>query len=89
MSLKRCCQLAVGGLEPEPLGVLDLQLLVDHLAQDLGGHPLAQVRAVLQTGRADGEQYPLREVEVGDGVVVHPRDHAQALEPMRQPERVR
>ena len=71
--------LAVGGLEPQSLGILDLQPLVDHLAQHLCGHPLAQFRTVLQTGRADGEQYALGQVEVGDGIVVHPRHNAQPL----------
>ena len=72
-------QLAVGGLQPEPLGVLDLQVFIDHLAQDLGGHALAQLRTVLQARRPNGEQHSLGQVEIGDGVVVHPRDHAQAL----------
>ncbi len=71
--------LAVGGLQAEPLGVLDLQAFVDHLAQHLCGHALAQVRAVLQAGGADGEQHALLEVEIGDGVVVDARQHAQAL----------
>ena len=69
--------LAVGGLQAEPLGVLDLQAFVDHLAQHLGGHALAQVRAVLQAGGADGEQHALLEVEIGDGVVIDARHHAQ------------
>ena len=71
--------LAVGGLQAEPLGVLDLQPFVDHLAQHLGGHALAQVRAVLQAGGADGEQHALLEVEIGDGVVIDARHHAQGL----------
>ena len=69
--------LGLGGLHAEPLGILDLQPLVDHLAQDLGGHALAQVRAVLQAGGLDGEQDALGEVEVGDRVVVHARHDAQ------------
>ena len=77
MSPNRCCSSPSVGLEAQPLGVLDLQPLVDHLAQDLGGHALAQVRTVLQAGGADGEQYPLGEVEIGDGIVVDPRHHAQ------------
>ena len=76
--------LAVGGLHAEPLGVLDLQPLVDHLAQDLGGHALAQVRTVLQAGGADGEQYALLEVEIGDGVVIDPRHARAAPAPKRQ-----
>ena len=77
MSLNRCCSSASVGLEAEPLGILDLQPLVDHLAQYLGSHSLAQFRTVLQSGGADGEQYPLGQVEIGDGIVVDPRDHAQ------------
>ena len=69
-------QLGVGSLQPQALGVLDLQLLVDHLAQHLRGHALAQFRAVLQSGRADGEQHALGEVEIGDGVIVDAREHA-------------
>ena len=77
MSPKRCCSSLSVALRPQSLGVLDLQPLVDHLAQDLGSHTLAQVGTVLQVGGADGEQDPLRQIEIGDGIVVDARDHAQ------------
>ena len=85
MSPNRCCNSPSVAFSAEPLGVLDLQPLVDHLAQDLAGHPLAQVRAVLQAGGADGEQHALREVEIGDGIVVHAGHARAAPGPMRQP----
>jgi hypothetical protein len=69
----------IGRFDAEPLGILDLQALVDHLAQDLRGHPLAEVRAVRQAARLDGEEHALLQVEVSDGVVVDAGNHAQAL----------
>ena len=61
------------------LDFLDLQALIDHLAQHLRRHALAQVRAVRQTTRLDGEEDALLQVEVCDGVVIDAGDHTQAL----------
>ena len=71
--------LGVRGAHAELLGVLDLQALVDHLPQHLSRHALTQIGTVRQAGGADGEEHALRQVEVGDRVVVDARDDAQTL----------
>ena len=70
---------AFGCLETETLGVLDLQPLVDHLAQYLGCQPLTDIRTILQTRSADRENDPLGQLEIGDGVVIDARHDAQRL----------
>ena len=77
--------LRLGGLHAETLGVLDLQALVDHLAQELRRQPLLQIGCVLHAGAADGEGDALLQLEVGDGIVVDTGHHAQRLAPRRQP----
>ena len=71
--------LAVRRFDAELLGIDDLQAFVDHLPQHLRRHALAQLGTVLQARCLDGEQHPLRQVEVGDGVVVDAGHHTQAL----------
>ena len=71
--------LGVRRFDAQFLGILNLQPLVDHLPQHLRRHALAQIRTVLQARRADREQHPLRQVEVGNGVVVDAGHDAQAL----------
>ena len=71
--------LAVGRSQADPLRVLNLQPFVDHLAQHLRRDALTQLRSVGLVGRADGEDHTLRQLEIGDRVVIHARHHPQAL----------
>jgi len=68
-----------GGTHAEALGVLDLQALVDHLAQKLRREPLLEIGGLLHAGAADGEGDPLLQLEIGDRIVVDARHHAQRL----------
>jgi hypothetical protein len=72
-------QFGLRDAHPQPLGVLDLQPLVDHLPQDLGCQALVKLRAVLHAGAAHGKYDTLVELVIGDGVVIDPRHHAQPL----------
>ena len=67
------------GRHAETLGVLDLQALVDHLAQKLRREPLLQIGCLLHAGAADGEGDALLQLEVGDRLVVDAGHHAQRL----------
>ncbi len=63
----------------EALGVLDLEALVDHLAQKLLREPLLEVGRLLHAGAADRERDPLLQLEIGDRLVVDAGHHAKRL----------
>ncbi len=72
-------KLTLGGAHAELARVLDLQLLVNHLAQNLRGEALADLRAVLESGGMDREYDALPQFIVGNSIVVYPGHDAQAL----------
>ena len=74
-----CVYFRLGGLYPEPLGILYLEPFVDHLPKHLCGEALAHFRCVLEACAADRKKDALAKVEVRYRVVIDPRHDPKPL----------